>query len=329
MAGAGAIAAGAASGGAGGFASGTLSARAAGADWSIALQSGGRSAIAGALGGAAGGAFTQFLTGGVTGAAFGRQLLAEVGGNLAGEVIGQAAAIGVGEQEGFNLTQLAISAGVGFAPAAWHIGRDPRLAREFKNARASLHPEGASLASTGLGTPIAAVIAVARVGATERINSGLLNRWEGWKKYKAEGHTMDLREWVATRAQLTERLQAVVDRVSARMAEDPLGFVTSLGLLSGAELRAARRLDWLAKMFYGCALERAVRNEIRADPELRGLFEHVGGAGREDFVGLGRFSGFKFDLTTSKAIPSHLRRPRYGPGLNIVTYKRPRGFNGF
>ena len=68
---------------------------------------------------------------------------------------------------------------------------------------------------------------------------------------------------------------------------------------------------------------------IERDTVLRDVFEHVGGASKPDFVSIGRYEGLNFDLTTGKALSSHLRRIGYGPGLNVVTYHRPRGFDVF
>jgi hypothetical protein len=76
-------------------------------------------------------------------------------------------------------------------------------------------------------------------------------------------------------------------------------------------------------------VERLMAGEVREQPSLRLMFEHQGGPNRPDFIGRGAFDGLKFEVTTPGQVRAHLARPRYGLGLNVVTYQRPAGFTLF
>ena len=65
---------------------------------------------------------------------------------------------------------------------------------------------------------------------------------------------------------------------------------------------------------YGNAVERLVAIEARNSSPA--LFQHLGGAGRPDFFGVGRAAGMTFDVTTPEQVASHLARPYVEPHLN-------------
>ncbi len=79
----------------------------------------------------------------------------------------------------------------------------------------------------------------------------------------------------------------------------------------------------VARLNFGKAIERLVERRIKNDPELKLLFRHVGRNSRSfDFLGVGRFEGLKFDITTPGQVARHRARP-YGDGLLIIEYTPP------
>jgi hypothetical protein len=93
------------------------------------------------------------------------------------------------------------------------------------------------------------------------------------------------------------------------------------------EIAVAQRLPWLRPVQYGNAVERLAVQEINQSPLHRQLFQPVGGPGRPDFRGRGTATGINFDITTPRAVDSHLARPGYGQGLQVCTYQRPSIFD--
>lgn len=96
-------------------------------------------------------------------------------------------------------------------------------------------------------------------------------------------------------------------------------------VLTDPQIRASQASEAVARMNYGNAVEKMVRNTINSDPLHSQVLRHVGGPSRPDFVGLGGAAGARFDITTPLAWPAHQARS-YGPGLVPVFYKRPSTF---
>jgi len=94
-------------------------------------------------------------------------------------------------------------------------------------------------------------------------------------------------------------------------------------VLSPAEVEASVN-PLVARMNFGKSLERLVAMRIGEDHELKLLFKHVGrNRNSFDFLGIGRFQGLKFDITTPGQAAKHLLRP-YGEGLLIIEYMPPK-----
>ena len=94
-------------------------------------------------------------------------------------------------------------------------------------------------------------------------------------------------------------------------------------VLSPAEVEASVN-PMIARMHFGNALERMVARRIKGDSDLSLLFEHVGrNPNTFDFLGIGRFKGLRFDITTPGQAARHLARP-YGEGLLIIEYMPPK-----
>lgn len=94
------------------------------------------------------------------------------------------------------------------------------------------------------------------------------------------------------------------------------------------EYAAGQRSPAVARMFYGHAVERLVAQDIAASQELSGWFRYVGGASNPDFVGLGRYAGLSFDITTNSVRQILLHQARaYRPALAL--YSRPASFARF
>ncbi|MBM4017216.1 MAG: hypothetical protein FJ288_02640 [Planctomycetes bacterium] len=123
----------------------------------------------------------------------------------------------------------------------------------------------------------------------------------------------------------TERLLGFTQGANERLAASPALAQT---VLTKAEYAAAQNSPAVGRLFYGHAVERLVAQDIGASTELSGLFKYVGGPGKPDFVGIGRYAGLNLDITTNTArqIGLHQVRP-YAP--SIVTYTRPTGFAVF
>jgi RHS repeat-associated protein len=126
-----------------------------------------------------------------------------------------------------------------------------------------------------------------------------------------------------TPAMATEILAARTAAENARLAANPALAET---VLSPAEYAAGQVNARVAPMAYGNALERMTAIRIRNSPLDSRVLVHVGGPNNPDFIGLGPVAGSNFDITTPGQVRAHLRRPGYGPGLNVITYQRPPGF---
>jgi hypothetical protein len=160
------------------------------------------------------------------------------------------------------------------------------------------------------------------------VHPALANKSRGWRAYQAGGGQLTLREWIHARVELTEKLQAIVDEQNRWLASNA-HLALDVRALSSPEFWAAKRVPWLKKVFYGRVLERLVRDAVGKDTNLRTLIAYAGTANRPDFVGKGRYSGLNFDITTERQSLSHLARKRYGDGLLLLNYSRPREFRGF
>jgi RHS repeat-associated protein len=114
-----------------------------------------------------------------------------------------------------------------------------------------------------------------------------------------------------------ETFQSVVTKVNAELRRNP---ELARQVLSPEEIAAIQDEPWLAKVHYGNAVERLVAQEIRASPSLRRLFEHLGGPNRPDFRGIGDAQGLYFDITTTKQVIPHFKRP-YGDNLIVTPYE--------
>lgn len=123
----------------------------------------------------------------------------------------------------------------------------------------------------------------------------------------------------------TETLFGLTFDANARLAAHPALAQT---VLTPREYAAGQRSVGLARMFYGHTVERMVAQDIRASGHLSSMFQYVGGAYRPDFVGLGRYAGLNFDITTNtiRQITGHMVRP-YAPQL--ILYERPATFVRF
>jgi hypothetical protein len=124
-----------------------------------------------------------------------------------------------------------------------------------------------------------------------------------------------------TSARATEAagiLKKLVEEELIRIAVNP---PVAIDALKPGEIPGLRNPS-IARMRFGYAVERLVAARFQADRELRRLFEYDGGSGMPDYVGIGRFKGLTFELTTPRQVDSHRARP-YGEPLIIVTYERP------
>ncbi|MCK6576372.1 hypothetical protein L6V77_35440 [Myxococcota bacterium] len=272
-----------------------------------------RGATTGALGGVAGtyfgrahGVLAEELTG--TAGALGRAGL-NFAADVEADLAVQTALVGFGLQEEVDVGGAFASGAFGTGVRAMHFAAGARHAWRETGGR---HEDLGLVTGLGLAAP-----------------SQLPNRAAGWRRYQANGGPLSLREWVQARTQLTERLQAVVDAENLKLGADPAGYAARMELLNERQLRAGSKSRWLAKMFYGTALERATMKAIQNDSTLSTMFRHIGGAFQPDFIGLGQYAGLSFDVTTTRAAADHLKRLGYGPGLNILTYHRHRGFDTF
>jgi hypothetical protein len=86
-------------------------------------------------------------------------------------------------------------------------------------------------------------------------------------------------------------------------------------VLSQGELEAATREPWLNRVHGGNAIERFLADNL----EVTSRFEHLGGAGRPDFVGL--HDGLPYEVTSDNpaTVASHLRRDYVAPD-RLITY---------
>lgn len=65
-----------------------------------------------------------------------------------------------------------------------------------------------------------------------------------------------------------------------------------------------------------------VANELRDSSQASQFLKYTGNGPGPDFIGLGKYTGMRFDITTPLQVQSHLNRS-YGTNLNIITYERP------
>jgi RHS repeat-associated protein len=121
-------------------------------------------------------------------------------------------------------------------------------------------------------------------------------------------------------------LQRLSTTQANRLAANP---ALAKGYLSGPEYRRGMWDVGFAKMKYGKAVERMVARRTNGSPILKRLYTYKGGKSQPDFEGRFMFRGIDFDITTPGQVSAHLTRPGYGPGLEVVTYRRPSGFTVF
>ncbi|MCL4806706.1 MAG: hypothetical protein KJ062_02755 [Thermoanaerobaculia bacterium] len=119
-----------------------------------------------------------------------------------------------------------------------------------------------------------------------------------------------------------EILQTLTDEIVSDFAADPnrvLAMLMPEEIKKGTDPRIAR-------MNFGKAVERRLRDRVAQDPVYGQMFQHVGGANQPDFVGKPGCETFgkMYEVTTatSRSVRDHLGRP-YGPGLEFVLYDRP------
>jgi RHS repeat-associated protein len=119
-------------------------------------------------------------------------------------------------------------------------------------------------------------------------------------------------------------LQGVTETANKRLGANP-GLAQNV--LRPREYAAGQANPSIARMQYGNAIERMVRNRVE-NSILQYFFEHVGGPNNPDFIGKSIFDGLQFDITTPGSVASHLARP-YGQGLILLLYNRPGNFMVF
>ena len=77
----------------------------------------------------------------------------------------------------------------------------------------------------------------------------------------------------------------------------------------------------LACAFYGRAVERLVGTEAQESMQASQFLNYVGKGPGPDFIGVGPYTGMRFDITTPLQVESHLNRS-YGRDLINITYDR-------
>ena len=120
-------------------------------------------------------------------------------------------------------------------------------------------------------------------------------------------------------------LQNLAKQQSERLAANRL---LAKGVLSAKEYRAARSSVEVARMQYGNAVERLMKQQIEADSELRSMFQHWGGPKQPDFATIGRWQGVVFDVSTAAGAANKGDR-WYGQMIESIIYQRPSTFTVF
>jgi hypothetical protein len=118
-------------------------------------------------------------------------------------------------------------------------------------------------------------------------------------------------------------LQNLTDQSAAALNENPSLANT---VLSPTENLAAQTRPFLNPIAYGNAIQRLVNRQIGNSDFYSSIFDVVGGPNNPDYVGIGPAEGMNFDITTPGQVGSHLARPGYGQGLNVITYQRAPGW---
>jgi len=106
---------------------------------------------------------------------------------------------------------------------------------------------------------------------------------------------------------------------------DNISSAVERGLLTQDEYAAGERRSYLAPMFYGTAVERHVAAAIEHSPVLSQSLVHLGGPNEADFtITMPDGTRVEFDVTTDnpRTQAQHRARP-YGPGLELIGYRRP------
>ena len=127
------------------------------------------------------------------------------------------------------------------------------------------------------------------------------------------------------------QMNIIVRNAAAEVRSNPAKYIKT------AQYRAMTKsgYGWLAPMFKGSAVENAAIEIIENTPRLKGQFSHTGfqrsigssghvpksataKGGFVDFIGTGRYSGLRFDLTTPAM--SSGKYLKYGPDVLVPTY---------
>jgi hypothetical protein len=112
---------------------------------------------------------------------------------------------------------------------------------------------------------------------------------------------------------LKEAAEAELSRIEANPS-------IAYDTLTPDELEAAANPSLIYVMF-GKAVERLVGRRVIRDASLKSLFEYTGRSPGPDLIGIGRFKGLEFEITTPGQVDSHRAR-EYGGKLIIITYER-------
>jgi hypothetical protein len=193
--------------------------------------------------------------------------------------------------------------------------------REGRIVSGLLNSTGMALQGLHFGVRLKAMAKARRLQAGAAANSATRQRvLANIAESRAARRVTSFREHAAT-----DSLRGLTRAANQRLGAHP-GLARSV--LTGAEYAAGQRSPAVGRMFYGHAVERLVAQDIAVSPTLSGLFRYVGGARNPDFVGIGRYAGLDFDMTTNTARQVLAHRARaYSPAL--VLYDRPADFVRF
>jgi len=144
-------------------------------------------------------------------------------------------------------------------------------------------------------------------------------------RYKSKDISADL--LAADRKKLVEEvatdLRALASTVRDQLVADP---VKVDEVLSPGEIGVLDEKPFLWRANFGKAMERVLDARIATSPKLRKYLTHIGGSGREDWLGKDLIEGAKFDLTTDNAatITKHEGRWWWDKKVDVlINYKAP------
>jgi hypothetical protein len=128
---------------------------------------------------------------------------------------------------------------------------------------------------------------------------------------------------LGSRAALADEAATVLRRITREEYNKLTADLSLVGRRLSSKELAASVDPRIARLSFGKAIERAVADRISREAGLSRLFVHVGRQrGSFDFLGIGRYEGLKFEITTPGEVSRHLARS-YGEGLITVTYDPP------